>query len=116
MRNNLELGEHVVVCQKWEERERGWGSRPEGFSLHVSYEGLARYIKTYWARMPAATPDEYSCPSGTPYPIGVSDAVLAEVAAAGDGLRYFSFGNNPGSGGIDGWLPVATRPDGSLDL
>lgn len=27
---------HGVICQKWEESERGWGTRPNGYSLHLA--------------------------------------------------------------------------------
>lgn len=106
MGKQIELGTNMVVCQKWEESERYWGTRPDGFSLHISYEALRRYVKGYWDSMPDEAPDEYSRPDGTPYPVGVSDAVAAEVAAGGDGKRYYEGYEYPGSGGIDGWQPV----------
>ena len=58
---------HPVVCQKWEESERGWGTRPDGYSLHLSDTDREAFIKDYWAGMPNAVPDEYSRPDGTPY-------------------------------------------------
>lgn len=105
MKKNVELGGVPAICQKWEETERGWGERPDGFSLHLSIEGLTSYVKTYWDGMPNTPPEEYSRPNGTPYPVRVSEAVRAEIQAAGDGLRYYSDYQYPGSGGIDGWLP-----------
>lgn len=102
MRETIESGPNEIVCQKWEESERGWGTRPDGFSLHVSLESLGRYIRTYNATMPPVAPSEYSRPDGIPYPVGVSDEILQEVTESDDGVRYY--GNNyPGSGGIDGW-------------
>lgn len=110
MYKQIETGENFAVCQKWEESERGWGERPDGFSLHISYEGLQRYIKKYWDRMPDSTPDEYSRPSGTPYEVGVADSVIEEIKLAGDGIRFYSHEyRNPGSGGTDGW--ITTYPE-----
>ena len=109
MKNKIEEGLNQVICQKWEESERGWGERPDGFSLHLSYEGLERYIKEYWRGMPPAVPDEYSRPDGTPYPVGVSGDVTGQIEETGDGLRFYSNYEYPGSAGIDGWMPMA-RP------
>lgn len=104
MPNPVELGPNAAICQKWEESERGWGTRPDGFSLHLSMDGLRQFVKAYWDRMPDTPPDEYSRPDGQPYPVGVSDDTIEEIRAAGDGLRYYN-NDYPGSGGIDGWLP-----------
>ena len=111
MAKSIEEGINQVVCQKWEESERGWGCRPDGFSLHLSYEGLARYIKFYWDSMPNEAPDEYSKPDGTPYPVGVGDSILAQMqedreTGGGGDLRFPSFYEYPGSGGIDGWTAI----------
>jgi hypothetical protein len=108
---NIQLGGNEVICQKWEELERGWGSRPDGFSLHLSFDSLKRYIQGYWDNMPNTAPDEYSRPDGTPYPVGVSDEVYLEVVESGDGRRYHSGIQYPGIGGIDGWAPLSSYGD-----
>ncbi len=102
----IEAGTNQTICQKWEESERGWGERPDGFSLHLSFEGLHRYLTEYWDEMPDEVPDEYSRPCGTPYPVGVSDEVVDQIEEAGGSLRFFEFQcyTYPGSGGIDGWM------------
>jgi len=106
MKKYIELGSNVAVCQKWEESERDWGTRPDGFSLHLSVEGLKKYIAAYWNSMPDAIPDEYSRPDGQPYPVGISDEVM-ELLKENDGsARFYADYEYPGSGGIDGWLPV----------
>lgn len=56
-----------LLCQVWEETERGWGTRPDGYSLHVSHEALEAYVKAYWNGMPDYVPNEYSRPYGLPY-------------------------------------------------
>lgn len=34
-----------VVLQEWLESERGWGKRPDGYSVHLSMEDCKAYIK-----------------------------------------------------------------------
>ncbi len=58
-----------VFVQLWEESERGWGARPDGFSLHLSQDHRDKYIKEYWDGMPPSAPDEYSRPLGNPYTV-----------------------------------------------
>ena len=100
----IELGSNSVICQKWEESDLGW-TRPHGFSLHLSFEGLKRYIDEYWSGMPDNTPDIYSRPDGSPYPLGVSDELYRELVIAED-IRFSDEFAAPGSAGIDGWLPM----------
>ncbi len=64
-----------VLCQRWTETERGWGQRPDGFSLHITRENRDAYIvdhtkfltKTYGTE----PPDEYDFASGEPYIVEV---------------------------------------------
>lgn len=97
-------GSYEAVCQKWEEKERGWGSRPDGFSLHLTDQHRKQYIQEYWDSMPDYAPDEYEAPDGTPYSVVVSIEVYAELIALGS-LRYGSRYEYPGNGGPDGWRP-----------
>lgn len=60
-----------VVLQAWLESERGWGSRPDGYSVHLSVEASKTFIENYWAeekkRNPSGvTPECYSRPNGSP--------------------------------------------------
>lgn len=93
---------YTVLCQKWEESERGWGTRPDGYSLHLTDEARRKYIEDYWKRMPDYTPDEYSRPSGTAYWAEVSAEVFNKVKASANGVM-FGDNNYPGHGGKDGW-------------
>lgn len=83
-----------VIVQKWEESERGWGTRPDGFSLHLSEADRQAYIEAYWAGMPDSTPDEYSRPDGKPYTALVDDKIFAKVQKSQNGIR--SFDSPPG--------------------
>ena len=93
---------YEVIVQKWEESERGWGTRPDGFSLHLTDTDREAYIKEYWDRMPESVPEEYSRPDGTPYKAEVDAATFAKVKASKNGVR--NFGRPPGSGGTNGWV------------
>jgi hypothetical protein len=82
-----------VIVQKWEESERGWGTRPDGYSIHKSRDDLRQYLADEWAaekqRNPSGvTPDEYTRTSGTPYEAEVDEETFDKI---GDrrGLRVF---------------------------
>lgn len=96
----------TVVVQKWEESERGWGTRPDGYSLHLNDADREAYIKAYWDHMPNTAPAEYSRPDATPYVADVEETVYRAVAKARTegkcGVRFYE-NVYPGSGGPDGW-------------
>lgn len=50
----------------WEEKESGWGQRPDGWSVHVSPVEYAEYLKRHWALVPQPLPLEYSRPLDKP--------------------------------------------------
>lgn len=70
---------YQAICQEWEESERGWGVRPDGFTLHLSLADRDAWIKAYWARMPDSPPDEYSRPSGQAYWCEVDKTTYQEL-------------------------------------
>ena len=94
----------TVVVQKWEESEIGWGSRPDGFSLHLNYDHRNEYIQKYWNSMPKSLPSEYSRPDGAHYTAKVSEKIFEEIKLSKNGIR--KDGKPPGAGGIDGWRSV----------
>lgn len=96
---------HRVLCQKWEESEAGWGTRPDGYSLHRSEEDRKRFVKAHWDGMPATPPSEYSRPDGTPYWCLVDNKTYRAIVASAHGIRRH--GPMPGNGGTDGWMPVS---------
>lgn len=97
---------HRVLCQKWLESESGWGTRPDGYSLHRGEEDRQAFVEEYWKGMPNTPPSEYSRPDGTPYRCFVDDLTYRKIAARPHGIRCH--GAAPGSGGTDGWVPVRT--------
>jgi hypothetical protein len=55
-------GRYLVVCQDWTEHERGWGSRPDGYTLHLTFADRDIYVEGYnstYNNLPTA-PDEYT--------------------------------------------------------
>lgn len=73
-----------VWVQQWEESERGWGSRPDGFTCHWTKEDVKRFIDAHWASLPDEAPDEYSRPCGEPFEYEV-EAKLAPNRGPGHG-------------------------------
>jgi hypothetical protein len=80
---------YTLYRQDWLESERGWGIRPDGYSLHASRSDCGAYIKEYWDRMPDEVPDEYSRPDGEVYTVEVSKSVWETVVASKNGTRHF---------------------------
>jgi hypothetical protein len=90
----------IVWVQEWEESERGWGTRPDGYSIHLSEKAADDYVTEHWRseskkRGPGGpTPDIYSRDEGNPFKaeIVAKDAgedVLVAVLA-GKAIRVYS--------------------------
>lgn len=76
---------HLVILL-WEESERGWGTRPDGCSLHTTMELGKEYVKSYNASLPNQVPDSYSRPySGSFHLLEVSAGLHALVHAQPNG-------------------------------
>jgi len=82
---NKELTEIIYVA--WEESERGWGTRPDGCSLHLTRSDAAAFECAYWATMPEEAPDEYSRPSSTPLVADVRQELYEKIKQEKNGLR-----------------------------
>jgi hypothetical protein len=69
---------HPAVRQNWEESERGWGTRPDGYSLHLTLADAKAYanqfLKEQYKRLGEEVPDEYVRCCGEPYLVDVDDA------------------------------------------
>jgi hypothetical protein len=79
---------HTVFAQDWDESERGWGVRPDGFTLHLTREDLDEYVKAANARQkayfdkelgPGITPGEYTRTSGSPQEITVNHKIYRKL-------------------------------------
>lgn len=75
---------YSVWIQNWEESERGWGTRPDGFTVHVSKAQLEAYVHWYNKTFNnlSEAPDEYTRASGSPIEIEVSKALYDKIAVA----------------------------------
>ena len=70
----------MVFCQLWEESERGWGVRPDGYSLHLDQSSYNSYIlSVYKGRDPNNVPDEYTRIFDDPFLVEVSEAVYRKL-------------------------------------
>lgn len=72
----------TVYCINWTEFERGWGSRPDGHTLHASKRTADVYRAAFIADLPAAPPHEYSHPS-EPFAVEVAEDVAERVTKEG---------------------------------
>ena len=63
----------MLTCYriKWIESERGWGTRDDGYSLHLTLEHAKKYVDDYWNGMPDSAPETYSRPDCEPYLIEI---------------------------------------------
>lgn len=96
----------VVICQKWEESESGWGTRPDGYSLHLTELNRISFCKEYWTKMPKDyVPDCYSREDGVPYECRVDEKTFKEIKRSKNGI--WCLGVPPtglnGQRGPDGW-------------
>ncbi len=78
-----------LLRQYWLETERGWGTRPDGYSVHKTPEDLKEFVKQYWDSMPNYVPDEYSRPTGDPEFVEVTQELLDRVEASEYGVRIY---------------------------
>lgn len=68
--------------QKWEESEAGWGTRPDGYTLHLNRGDIDLFLADMRAREQQGkpkgyVPPEYSRPDGEPYEWETDDEALA---------------------------------------
>lgn len=83
--------DYLVFVIPWTEFERGWGQRPDGYSIHLTREDAKRFIDVYWASRPDEVPDEYSKPN-----YGENEAKPAYVSKETfEELRQNQNGNDP---------------------
>jgi hypothetical protein len=80
-----------VYYVSWEESERGWGTRPDGCSLHLTLDDFRSYEANHWKTMEKAygqyAPDEYSRPAGRPVMAYVSRDIYDKIKASTSGIQ-----------------------------
>jgi len=90
------MGEEVMAnkllwIQAWEESERGYGIRSDGYSMHSSKADVQKFIKKYWDSMPDAVPGSYSRPTGLPFQAEVEPGYYSRVENSTDGMRIYGW-------------------------
>lgn len=83
-------GPHQLFCQEWEESESGWGTRPDGFTLHTEILHITAFVRELRARemegKPVGyVPEEYSRPAANPFIVHVDEATFQRVKASTNG-------------------------------
>lgn len=73
----------IIFVQNWEESERGWGIRPDGYTAHPNRAHRDAYVKWYNAEYnnQAHAPDEYTRTSGEPIPVQVDIKIYTQLVA-----------------------------------
>lgn len=86
---------HPVIIQEWEESERGWGVRPDGFTMHKTMADRDAFVKAYHAKHNnlSEAPDEYTRTSGSPYVKDVNKKTYDAIAKSILGM--WGKGNRP---------------------
>jgi len=81
-----------VLVQQWEESEVGWGTRPDGYSIHETEQDREDYIKEYWDRMPNYIPSEYSDTCGNPFWYALTDKEMQDLLnSSKNGIREYNW-------------------------
>ena len=88
-----------IWIMEWEESERGWGTRPDGYSVHPSEAASRKWLADYWERMKeydrqqgygtGYVPDEYSRPYGDAFPLRVSSDHKLVTDMGANGYRVW---------------------------
>lgn len=65
----------TVFIQNWEESERGYGTRPDGFTIHVDRKQRDEYVDWYYKTFNNSSyaPNSYTRIDGLPIEIEVSE-------------------------------------------
>jgi len=73
----------AVYRMDWEESERGWGVRPDGYSLHLTLNDWNKFYVEFISTQPKDyVPDEYTRTSWeVPKLVEVTEKVYNEVLA-----------------------------------
>jgi len=81
------------VFQFWEESERGWGTRPDGCSVHLNRVDLNIYVQNIYKNRLDEVPDEYDRIVGDPIECFISDQLYDKLKQIGY-LRLLEFEKN----------------------
>ena len=84
-----------VILQIWEESERGWGTRPDGCSMHIDLKERENYIQTLYEsrKSDESIPHEYERIVGEGVEAFIEDA-LFELVQKDKSLRLTQYQMN----------------------
>lgn len=68
-----------VILQLWEESERGWGTRPDGCSIHIDLKNQKEYIKKFYEDRSGDVPDVYERVVGDPIEAFIDDKLYVII-------------------------------------
>lgn len=86
---------YPVLAQSWTESERGWGQRPDGYSLHQTKEDRDAFVDSYNKQFnnKAEVPDEYSFADGSPTVVVVHTSIYRKLKASKNGIWVDNLSN-----------------------
>ena len=71
---------NILYAVTWTERERDWGQRPDGITVHTSFEEGKRYLEKFLSKQPKDVPYEYTSPDYLePKLVEVSDSIMNAI-------------------------------------
>lgn len=81
---------NTAYLQYWEESERGWGTRPDGCSLHLTMDDLHKYVSNVYSIRTGDVPHEYDRTIGSPIEVKVSNE-LYKILIEDTNARLFEY-------------------------
>ena len=109
-KKNQKLEDAVYIS--WEESESGWGTRPDGFSLHLTEKDYDAFERDYWGGMPDNVPHEYSRPAGSPTKVKIDGDLYNKIKKTENGVRLYDEKSLVKNNGLvfiaqrSGWVPT----------
>ena len=79
-----------VILQLWEESERGYGSRPDGCSIHIDEKIQKEYTDISYKNRGDDVPDVYERLVGDPFFAFIEDG-LFEILKRDGSIRLFEY-------------------------
>lgn len=76
----------TAILDTWTESERGWGTRPDWCTIHLTEDDYKKYVKAYWDKMPDTVQDEYSIPDNRIRKVVLSDALFEKLEKSNGGI------------------------------
>lgn len=84
------MADSIVYVVPWTEYERGWGSRPDGYSVHSTKELAEKYVNDTCGDRSGPVPDEYSSPSSLPVGVHASEVLVSMLERHNGTMRFWS--------------------------